>query len=171
MRHFVGGQRALMPETLAMVASNVNSYRRLIPGFWAPTDATWGVENRTTALRVIPGSAKSTRVEYRVAAADANPYLALAAAVGAGAVVGADAGLAAVGAAAGALSAPHAARTPAPTIAKPMPSRPRRLRFDAMGLPVAPDMDPVVRSCSIKLIDPLLAARDAQKPAMRLPPA
>jgi glutamine synthetase len=84
MRHFVGGQRALMPETLAMVAPTVNSYRRLIPGFWAPTDATWGLENRTTALRVIPGSAKSTRVEYRVAAADANPYLALAAAVGAG---------------------------------------------------------------------------------------
>ena len=84
MRHFVGGQQALMPELLAMVASNVNSYRRLIPGFWAPTAASWGVENRTTSLRVIPGSAKSTRVEYRVAAADANPYLALAAAVGSG---------------------------------------------------------------------------------------
>jgi glutamine synthetase len=84
MRHFVGGQRALMPEMLAMVASNVNSYRRLIPGFWAPTVASWGVENRTTSLRVIPGSAKSTRVEYRIAAADANPYLALAAAVGSG---------------------------------------------------------------------------------------
>ena len=84
MRHFVGGQRALMPELLAMVAPNVNSYRRLIPGFWAPTAASWGVENRTTSLRVIPGSAKSTRVEYRVAAADANPYLALAAAVGSG---------------------------------------------------------------------------------------
>ena len=64
--------------------STVNAYRRLIPGFWAPTVSTWGVENRTTALRVIPGSAKSTRVEYRVAAADANPYLALAAAVGSG---------------------------------------------------------------------------------------
>jgi glutamine synthetase len=84
MRHFVGGQQALMPEILAMVAPTVNSYRRLIPGFWAPTAASWGVENRTTALRVIPGSAKSTRVEYRVAAADANPYLALAAAIGAG---------------------------------------------------------------------------------------
>ena len=84
MRHFVGGQQALMPELLAMVASNINSYRRLIPGFWAPTVASWGVENRTTSLRVIPGSAKSTRVEYRVAAADANPYLALAAAVGSG---------------------------------------------------------------------------------------
>ena len=84
MRRFVAGQQALMPEMLAMVAPTVNSYRRLIPGFWAPTQAAWGVENRTTALRVIPGSAKSTRVEYRVAAADANPYLALAAAIGAG---------------------------------------------------------------------------------------
>ena len=84
MRQFVGGQQALMPELLGMVASTVNSYRRLIPGFWAPTVSTWGVENRTCALRVIPGSAKSTRVEYRVAAADANPYLALAAAVGSG---------------------------------------------------------------------------------------
>src|SRR6185369_11965993 len=84
MRHFVAGQQALMPEILAMVAPTVNSYRRLIPGFWAPTSATWGIENRTTALRVIPGSEKSTRVEYRVAAADGNPYLALAAAVGSG---------------------------------------------------------------------------------------
>ncbi len=56
MRWFVGGQQALMPELLAMVASTVNSYRRLIPGFWAPTEASWGVENRTCALRVIPGS-------------------------------------------------------------------------------------------------------------------
>ncbi|MBL8697738.1 MAG: glutamine synthetase [Alphaproteobacteria bacterium] len=84
MRHFVAGQQALMPELLAMVAPTVNSYRRLIPGFWAPTQAAWGVENRTTALRVIPGSAKSTRVEYRVAAADGNPYLALAAAIASG---------------------------------------------------------------------------------------
>jgi glutamine synthetase len=84
MRHFVAGQQALMPELLALVAPTVNSYRRLIPGFWAPTSATWGVENRTTALRVIPGSAKSQRVEYRVAAADGNPYLALAAALGSG---------------------------------------------------------------------------------------
>jgi glutamine synthetase len=84
MRHFVAGQQALMPELLAMVAPTVNSYRRLIPGFWAPTSATWGVENRTTALRVIPGSKKSTRVEYRVAAADGNPYLALSAAIGSG---------------------------------------------------------------------------------------
>jgi glutamine synthetase len=84
MRWFVGGQQKLMPELLAMIAPTVNSYRRLIPGYWAPTDATWGVENRTTALRVIPGSPKSQRVEYRVAAADANPYVILAAALGSG---------------------------------------------------------------------------------------
>ncbi|MET0532949.1 MAG: glutamine synthetase [Steroidobacter sp.] len=84
MRHFVGGQQKLMPELLAMVAPTINSYTRLIPGFWAPTDSTVGVENRTCALRVIPGSAKSQRVEYRVAAADANPYIILAAALGSG---------------------------------------------------------------------------------------
>src|SRR5262245_35225076 len=84
MRWFIGGQQALMPELLAMVACTVNSYSRLIPGFWAPTDATWGVENRTCALRVIPGSEKSQRVEYRIAAADMNPYLAMAVAIGSG---------------------------------------------------------------------------------------
>jgi glutamine synthetase len=84
MRWFVGGQQALLPEFLAMAAPTVNSYSRLIPGFWAPTDATWGVENRTCALRVIPGSPASQRVEYRIAAADINPYLAIAAALGAG---------------------------------------------------------------------------------------
>ncbi|HKI68226.1 MAG TPA: glutamine synthetase, partial [Verrucomicrobiae bacterium] len=84
MRHFIGGQQALMPELLAMVAGTVNSYTRLIPGFWAPTDATWGVENRTCALRAIPGDEKAQRVEYRVAAADINPYLALSAALASG---------------------------------------------------------------------------------------
>jgi glutamine synthetase len=84
MRHFVAGQQALMPELLAMVSSTINSYTRLVPGFWAPTNATWGVENRTCALRVIPGSEKSQRVEYRIAAADANPYIALSAALASG---------------------------------------------------------------------------------------
>jgi glutamine synthetase len=84
MRWFVGGQQKLMPELLAMIAPTVNSYTRLVPGFWAPTDATWGVDNRTCALRVIPGSMKSQRVEFRVAAADANPYVVLSAAVASG---------------------------------------------------------------------------------------
>jgi glutamine synthetase len=84
LRHFVAGQQQLMPELLAMVSPTINSYTRLVPGFWAPTDATLGVENRTCALRIIPGSAKSQRVEYRVAAADANPYIVLAAALASG---------------------------------------------------------------------------------------
>ncbi len=84
MRWFIGGQQKLMPEVLAMIAPTCNSYTRLIPGFWAPTQATWGIDNRTCALRAIVGSAKTQRVEYRVAAADINPYIALAAAVGTG---------------------------------------------------------------------------------------
>jgi glutamine synthetase len=83
-RHFMGGLQRLLPEMLALYAQTVNSYSRLIPGFWAPTDATWGLENRTTALRLIPGSEKSQRVEVRIGSADANPYLALAAAIGCG---------------------------------------------------------------------------------------
>ena len=84
MRHFVAGQQKMMPQLLALVAPTINSYRRLIPGFWAPTVASLGVENRTCALRIIPGSASSQRVEYRIAAADANPYLASAAALASG---------------------------------------------------------------------------------------
>jgi glutamine synthetase len=82
MKHALAGQVALMPELTGVIAPTVNSYKRMVEGAWAPTTATWGVENRTTALRAIPGSAKSTRIEYRMAAADMNPYLAMAAAVG-----------------------------------------------------------------------------------------
>src|SRR6185369_17947486 len=53
-------------------------------GYWSPTKPTWGVDNRTTAFRVIPGSEKSTRVEVRIGGADLNPYLALAAAIASG---------------------------------------------------------------------------------------
>lgn len=84
MRHFIGGQQILMPELLAMIAPTINSYRRLIPGFWAPTEASWGIENRTCALRAITGSPSAQRVEYRVAAADINPYIAVAAALASG---------------------------------------------------------------------------------------
>ncbi len=84
MEHFVAGQQALMPEFLGMVASTVNAYTRMVPGYWAPTHATWGVENRTCALRVIPGSEKSQRVEYRISAADCNPHLGLAVALASG---------------------------------------------------------------------------------------
>ncbi len=85
MQHFLAGLQYAMPEVLAMVSGTVNSYSRLVPGAWAPTNATWGVENRTTALRVIPGSPSSQRIEYRIAAADVNPYLGLAAVLASGA--------------------------------------------------------------------------------------
>lgn len=83
-RHFMGGVQRYLPEFFAMFAPTVNSYSRLVPGYWAPLDATWGLENRTTALRLIPGSEKSQRVEVRIGSADANPYVALSAALAAG---------------------------------------------------------------------------------------
>src|SRR2546421_12818832 len=67
----------------ALIAPTVNSYKRMVRGARTPTVATWGVENRTPALRVMPGSPASTRVEYRFAAADMNPYIAIAASVAA----------------------------------------------------------------------------------------
>ena len=83
-KQFVAGQQKYMAELTAMYAQTINAYSRMVPGFWAPTHATWGVENRTTSLRVIPGSEKSQRVEFRFGSADANPYVALAAALGSG---------------------------------------------------------------------------------------
>jgi glutamine synthetase len=84
MRHYLAGQLALMPELCALFCPNVNSYKRLLDGNWAPGAATWGIENRTTALRAIPGSEKSTRIEHRLPGADLNPYLAMAAMIASG---------------------------------------------------------------------------------------
>ena len=84
MQHYVAGQVALMPAFTALIAPTINSYKRMVKGAWSPTLATWGIENRTTALRVIPGSANSMRVEYRFAAADMNAYIAMAASAAAG---------------------------------------------------------------------------------------
>ncbi len=82
--HFAAGQQRYMPEFMAMYAQTVNSYTRLVPGYRAPLEASLGIENRTTALRIIPGGPKSQRVEVRIGSADANPYIALAAALGSG---------------------------------------------------------------------------------------
>ena len=78
-RHYLAGQMHCIPEILPFLAPNVNSYKRLVEGLWAPTRVTWGVDNRTVAFRVIPGSSKSTRLETRVGGSDVNPYLAIAA--------------------------------------------------------------------------------------------
>lgn len=84
MQKYVAGQIKYLKSFLCLCAPTVNSYTRLVKGFWAPTAATWGVENRTTALRVIPAGEKGQRLEFRVAGADANPYLTAAAMLGAG---------------------------------------------------------------------------------------
>ena len=83
-RHYVAGVLHCLPDLLALCAPTVNSYKRLVEGFWAPTQATWGIDNRTCALRVIPASAAATRLEFRVPGADMNPYLAIAATIAAG---------------------------------------------------------------------------------------
>jgi glutamine synthetase len=83
-RHYIGGQVALMPELTALVSPTVNSYKRYVPGVWAPLNASWGIENRTCAVRAIPGNATSTRVEHRQPAADINPYIAMATTLAAG---------------------------------------------------------------------------------------
>lgn len=84
MRHYVGGQCALMPELTALYSPTINAYKRYVPGVWAPLTATWGVENRTTAIRIIGLGTQSTRVEYRQTAADINPYIAMATCLAAG---------------------------------------------------------------------------------------
>jgi glutamine synthetase len=80
MRHFIGGLLRGMAELTAIFAPTPNSYRRFVPHSWAGTTATWGVDNRSAGLRAIG----ATRVEHRQAGADANPYLAVAAALAAG---------------------------------------------------------------------------------------
>ena len=84
MQHYMAGQLALMREFTVMYCPTVNSYKRTVPGTWAPTNVTWGIDNRTTALRAIAAGPKSTRVECRLSGADANPYLSLAASLSSG---------------------------------------------------------------------------------------
>ena len=83
-KHFLAGQMKALPEILPFFAPTVNSYKRLVEGFWAPTRVVWGLDNRTAPFRVIPGGSKSTRTETRVPGADVNPYMAIAAALAAG---------------------------------------------------------------------------------------
>jgi len=83
-RHFIGGIVTLMPEMLALCSHTVNAYKRMIPGAWAPTWSSWGVQNRTAALRVINDDPAATRIEFRVPAADTNPFAAYAMCLGAG---------------------------------------------------------------------------------------
>lgn len=79
-QHYLAGLQHYLPAAIAYLAPNVNSYRRLVPGnLAAPINTEWGYDNRTVGLRVPYGSSEATRVESRIAGADANPYLVMAA--------------------------------------------------------------------------------------------
>ena len=83
-RHFLAGLQHRMAEMSICGAMTVNGYRRRQPLSFCPTNASWGYDNRTVALRVIEGSDSATRIEKRDAGADCNPYLLLAADIAAG---------------------------------------------------------------------------------------
>jgi len=84
MEHYMAGILYCLPQVLPMYAPTVNSYKRLVEGAWAPTTLTWGLDNRTTALRALPVNSKGARLELRVVGSDANPYLAHAASLACG---------------------------------------------------------------------------------------
>ncbi len=84
MESYIAGQLHCLPHILPLFAPTVNSYKRLVEGAWAPTTITWGIDNRTTALRALPGGASSARLETRVVGSDSNPYLAMAGCLAAG---------------------------------------------------------------------------------------
>jgi glutamine synthetase len=79
LRHAVWGMAQLMPQSMGIFAPNANSWRRFVGQAYAPTAATWGVNNRTVSLRVTAGPAASRHIEHRICGADAPPHLALAA--------------------------------------------------------------------------------------------
>lgn len=83
-RQYLAGQLHCLPFILPMFAPTINSYKRLVEGAWAPTTLTWGIDNRTVALRVLNNGDKSTRLETRVVGSDVNPYLAISAALASG---------------------------------------------------------------------------------------
>jgi glutamine synthetase len=83
MEHFLAGQLACLEELTYFFAPNINSYKRYVPGSFAPTAVAWGLDNRTCALRVV-GHGDSLRMENRVPGGDVNPYLAVAAMIAAG---------------------------------------------------------------------------------------
>jgi len=79
LKRALAGMIDLMPASMALLAPNVNAFRRFLPDAFVPLQASWGHNNRTVALRIPCGDLDNHRVEYRVAGADANPYLVVAA--------------------------------------------------------------------------------------------
>jgi glutamine synthetase len=84
IRQYIAGLTTCLPELTCLLCPTINSYKRMVPGTWAPINSTWGEDTRTTAVRSIAGSEKSSRVELRLSGADINPYIAMAASLAAG---------------------------------------------------------------------------------------
>jgi len=84
MRQFLAGLLAKLPEFMALYAPVINSYKRYIEGTWAPLNTTWGMDNRTCAVRIINNGKHAIRVENRVPGADANFYLVFSAMLASG---------------------------------------------------------------------------------------
>ena len=82
--HYMGGLQKYTPSAISFFAPNVNSYRRFAPEMAAPVNMKWGIDNRTTGLRVPIANAEGTRIENRFPGADCNPYLAIAASLACG---------------------------------------------------------------------------------------
>ncbi|SMX27768.1 Gamma-glutamylputrescine synthetase PuuA [Pelagimonas phthalicica] len=83
LQHAIQGCLSALPDSALIFAPHANSYDRLVPGSHAPTSVCWAYENRTAAIRVPSGAPAARRIEHRVAGGDVNPYLALAAILGA----------------------------------------------------------------------------------------
>jgi len=83
-RYFIGGLLEHMKALTAICAPTVNSYKRLLPGIWAPVNIAWGPDNRSTVLRLPPELGPATRIEHRVPDSSCNPYLGMAASLAAG---------------------------------------------------------------------------------------
>jgi len=77
-RHALGGMRDTMVDFMAVWAQSANAYRRYVPKAYVPMTAHWAFNNRMVALRIPHGNGAATRIEHRIAGADANPYLVLA---------------------------------------------------------------------------------------------
>ena len=77
--HAVGGLRSSMAESMAIFAPNLNAFRRYQPHLFVPMASSWGYNNRSVAIRIPGGPNAARRLEHRVAGADANPYLTVAA--------------------------------------------------------------------------------------------
>jgi glutamine synthetase len=82
--HYMGGLQKYTPSAISFFAPNVNSYRRFAPEIAAPMNMKWGIDNRTTGLRVPVSIPEATRIENRFPGADCNPYLAIAASLACG---------------------------------------------------------------------------------------